>query len=99
MLKESFLRWLIVVGSDGKKTIGTESLEFFGEMQYFGCVVSACTGDNGHFALGFFQRDFHDAHVFCVTERGAFSGGSAGHKKINAGSQLALNQSSKSFFI
>ena len=59
-------------------------------------VVAAGAGEHGNAAGSFFERDFHDAQMLSLAERGIFAGGAAGHQKINSRIDLAAHQPAQS---
>ena len=62
-------------------------------------VVAAGAGEDGHLALGLFDRDLDDAEVLVAGERRALAGGAAGDQKIDARFDLAAHQPAQSRFV
>ena len=58
MLKEAFLRWLVVIRRDGKNSIRADFGEFARQRDHFGGVVSPSACENGHASLGDFDGNF-----------------------------------------
>src|SRR5260221_1621935 len=99
VLEEAFLGGLVVVRSDGKNSIRAELLEFVGEGDDLGGVVSASAGENRHFALGYFESELDNTEMLGVGERGAFAGGPAGDEEVDARVNLALDESADGGFV
>ncbi len=54
-------------------------------------VIAARAGDNRDAAARLFDGDFNDAQMFGMGKRGAFAGGAAGDKEIDAGGDLPID--------
>src|SRR5260221_13895896 len=83
VLEEAFLGGLVVVRSDGKNSIRAELLEFVGEGDDLGGVVSASAGENRHFTLGYFENEFDNPEMLGVGERWGFAGGAAAGEGVD----------------
>ena len=55
-------------------------------------IVAARAREDGHLALGLFERDRHDAQVLFVRQRGAFARRAARHEEINPAGNLPAHQ-------
>jgi len=78
MLVEALLRRLVVVWRDRKNSVGAHALDSRAISITFRRIVAARATQDRHLALGFFDRDRHDAQMLLVRQRGAFSRRAAG---------------------
>ncbi len=91
MVVEPLLRGLVVVRRHGQYSVRAHPLGLSRHFDDVMCVIAAGAGQDGNFALGFFQRDRYDAQMFFLGQRGAFARGAAGHEKINPRFDLAAD--------
>ena len=64
MLKQAFLRRLVVIRCDRQDAVGSELLYFFCETDHLRRVVPACAGQHRDVAARLFQGDRDDTQVF-----------------------------------
>src|ERR1019366_3890274 len=91
VLVEAFLGGFVVIGGDGEDAVGAQGFDLVGEFDDLVGVVASGPGEHGDLALGFFERDLDHAQMLGTRECGAFAGGTAGDKKIDAGRDLTAD--------
>ena len=99
VLVEPFLGGFVVVRRDREDTVHAQRLQLLDEVDDFSGVIAACAGEHRNDTLGLFERDFDDAEVLGVSERGAFAGGAAGHQEMNSGFDLTPDQGAQSVLV
>ncbi len=99
VLVEPFRRGFVVIRSYRKYSVHAHRFRFLGQRDHFRRVVTACSGEHGNAARGFFQRDFHDSQVLALAERRILTRGTAGHQKVDSRIDLAAHQAVKGSFV
>src|SRR5215813_1688203 len=95
VLIKAFLRRLVVVGRNGKQSIGAQQFDFTGKFDHLLRVVAAGAGEDRNFSGTLLDGDFDNAKVLGARQRRAFPGCAAGYEEIDAGRNLAPHQLSQ----
>src|SRR5208282_3432265 len=99
VLVQALLRGLVVIRADGEDSGRAERFVVACALDDFGGVVAAGAGNDAHPAARLFDRDLDDAVELRVRERRAFARGAAGHEEIDAGVDLALDETAQRLLI
>jgi hypothetical protein len=95
MLKEAFLRRLVVIRRYREQSIAADSFDFSREVNDFLRVVPAGSRQNRGFPRTLLDRNFNDPQMLGASQRRTFTGRTAGYEEIHAGGDLAPHQLSQ----
>ena len=99
MTEEPFLRGLVVIGRHEQRAVTAELLRLDRERDGFGRGIRARATDDLAASRRGFDREFDDAVVFRVVERGGFAGRPDRDDPGDAAGDLAFDQAGKGRFI
>src|SRR5688572_16334405 len=92
MLKEPFLRRLVVVRCDRQDTVHADPLVLARELDDFARVVAAGAGEDGHAPGDLVHHQLNDPDFFAMTEGRRLSGRTARRDEVHVGVDLPAHQ-------
>ncbi len=92
VLVETLLGWLVVVGIDDERPVGSGPFRVAGEVDGLRRGVGAGTGDDGKAVARRLHHDLHHALVLVVAERGRLAGGTARNEAVRAVRGMELHE-------
>src|SRR5439155_25567125 len=99
MLKQPFLRRLVVLGGHRQQAAGADLFHFTGEVDHLSGVVTARPGKNRRLAGGFVHQQLDNPQALGQGKRRALSGRAARHEEVNAGVHLPPAKAADGCFV